>query len=142
MTSREGRPVKVEGNPDHPASLGATDAVMQAACLAVFDPGRAKTPLLRGEPAAEGVFLAEVARWRGTATASGGQGTALLVGAVASPTLKRQLAALRRAFPGLRLYRHDPLAADATVRAAQRLAGRGLAWLPRPGRARVIVSSR
>src|SRR5690242_510577 len=43
VASREGRPIKVDGNPDHPASLGASDAVMQAACLSLYDPDRSRT---------------------------------------------------------------------------------------------------
>src|SRR5699024_7925494 len=49
VESHEGRPTKVEGNPDHPASLGATDAVMQAACLDLFDPTRSRAPQRAGQ---------------------------------------------------------------------------------------------
>src|ERR1700748_618313 len=40
-----GRPVKLDGNPDHPASGGASDHFLQAALLGLYDPGRSQTPL-------------------------------------------------------------------------------------------------
>src|SRR5262245_5530588 len=43
VKSHEGRPVKVEGNPEHPASLGATDVFAQASILTLYDPERAQT---------------------------------------------------------------------------------------------------
>src|SRR2546423_5368055 len=41
VKSNEGRPTKVEGNPDHPASLGGTGIWEQALVLGVYDPDRA-----------------------------------------------------------------------------------------------------
>src|SRR5215470_8031059 len=52
VASREGRPIKIEGNPDHPASLGATRVRDQAAVLALYDPQRAQELTDRGVPAA------------------------------------------------------------------------------------------
>ena len=49
VESHMGRPTKIEGNPEHPASLGATDILTQAAVLGLYDPDRAQTVTYRGE---------------------------------------------------------------------------------------------
>src|SRR3972149_10997506 len=49
VESHMGRPTKIEGNPEHPASLGATDIFAQAAILGLYDPDRAQTLTNRGE---------------------------------------------------------------------------------------------
>jgi molybdopterin-containing oxidoreductase family iron-sulfur binding subunit len=140
VESHEGRPTKIEGNPDHPSSRGATDAIMQAAVLALFDPDRSRVPLKNGEPAGYGDFLADMAKLSADWAASGGQGGALLVEATTSPTMKAQLEDLRSWYPKLRVYRHDPLAVPAGTAATAKLFGRALAPVYHFDRADVILS--
>lgn len=140
VESHEGRPTKVEGNPDHPASRGATDAVMQAAVLTLFDPDRSRTPLKDGEPASYGDFLKDMAGLVSRWSASQGQGGALLIEVTTSPTLAAQIDALRARYPKLKLYRHDPLATPAATQASQALFGSTLTPVYRFDRAETIVS--
>src|ERR1043166_5920911 len=51
VRSNEGRPTKIEGNPDHPSNSGcsSTDIFSQASLLTLYDPDRSQTPLNRGE---------------------------------------------------------------------------------------------
>jgi MoCo/4Fe-4S cofactor protein with predicted Tat translocation signal len=48
--SFDGRPIKLEGNPEHPGSLGATDTFAQAALLEMYDPDRSQEVSFRGTP--------------------------------------------------------------------------------------------
>ncbi|MDX8529192.1 TAT-variant-translocated molybdopterin oxidoreductase [Mesorhizobium sp. MSK_1335] len=140
VESHEGRPTKVEGNPDHPASRGATDAVMQAAVLTLFDPDRSRTPLKDGEPASYGDFLKDMAALVSRWTASQGQGGALLLDASTSPTLAAQIDTLRARYPRLKIYRHDPLTTPAAGEASRALYGSALTPIHHLDRAEVIFS--
>jgi molybdopterin-containing oxidoreductase family iron-sulfur binding subunit len=111
--SHEGRPTKIEGNPRHPASLGGTDPRLQASVWSLYDPTRSRVGRRGTEPAAWTEFAAAIADLRAAMAKTGGQGVALAIGAETSPTLARQLAALRQEFPALRLFRHAPTAPAA-----------------------------
>src|SRR5829696_3969344 len=60
VESHMGRPTKIEGNPEHPASLGGTDVLTQASVLDLYDPDRAQTVTFRGEVSGWSAFVAAV----------------------------------------------------------------------------------
>ncbi|HEY1260717.1 MAG TPA: TAT-variant-translocated molybdopterin oxidoreductase, partial [Stellaceae bacterium] len=124
VTHQMARPVKVEGNPDHPASLGAASVAMQATILGLYDPRRAQTILGRGQIDSWERFVAALYERRGQLLARGGEGLRLLTGTLTSPSLAAQVAALQRQFPGMRWHQWEPLNRDNELAAAQRAFGR------------------
>ncbi|HEU4342666.1 MAG TPA: TAT-variant-translocated molybdopterin oxidoreductase, partial [Candidatus Binatia bacterium] len=121
VESHMGRPTKVEGNPLHPASLGATDAFAQASILTLYDPDRssALTHLGRIRPWSQ--FLIAMQQLRSEHTQSKGEGLRILTGTVASPTLGEQLRSLLKEFPAAKWHQWEPAGRHHT-RAGARLA--------------------
>ena len=93
-TSHDGRPTKLEGNPEHPVSQGAADAFAQASILDLYDPDRSRTPRHNGEVASGVDFDVWAESHFKTARNKRGNGLAVLAEASSSPSL----AALRRRF--------------------------------------------
>jgi molybdopterin-containing oxidoreductase family iron-sulfur binding subunit len=124
--SHEGRPTKIEGNPLHPASLGGTDAIMQASVWSLYDPTRSRTVMRGTETSTWDAALGAIAALRGEALGKGGHGLGLAIGPETSPTLRRQLDALRAELPELRVYRHAPLESAARSQAAMAAFGQDL----------------
>jgi len=117
--SHMGRPTKIEGNPNHPASLGATDVFGQAAILTFYDPDRSQVVRNRGQIATWDSFLSEIIPQMQALTQ--GQGLRLLTETVTSPTLFSQIEQLLAAYPQARRHQYDPVGRD-NVRAGARLA--------------------
>jgi molybdopterin-containing oxidoreductase family iron-sulfur binding subunit len=120
-----GRPVKVEGNPLHPASLGAASAPMQASLLSLYDPRRAQTILGGGQIQSWPGFVAALYARREALLASGGKGLRLLTGTITSPTFASQAADMRRQFPEMRRVGWEPIDRDTERSADIGLFGRG-----------------
>ncbi|MBP2306459.1 4Fe-4S dicluster domain-containing protein [Azospirillum melinis] len=135
-----GRPVQLEGNPDHPASLGALDPIVQASILDLYDPDRSRTVLKAGRTAStNGMVKALVDRLPALA-ALGGGGLRLLTGTVTSPTLARQIGALKQRFPAMQWHRWEADGRDM-VRAGAVLAyGRPVDTVLHLDRAKVILA--
>src|ERR1700683_3942327 len=105
--SREGRPVKIEGNPDHPASLGATDLFMQASVLDLYDPDRSREVMLAGQTSRWGDFQ-DALLARLNAKSRDGRGIRILTGTVTSPIFLNQMQELVSKYPGLIWHEYEP----------------------------------
>jgi molybdopterin-containing oxidoreductase family iron-sulfur binding subunit len=124
--THEGRPTKLEGNPQHPASGGATDAFTQAAILQLYDPDRSAAPLRDGRPASWPEVERAMFELAGKLDEHRGGGFRILTGDLTSPTMIRQLEALRRRWPEMVVHGFEPIG-DGWRRAGLRAAfGRAL----------------
>ena len=126
VESHEGRPTKVEGNKDHPASLGATDVFSQASVLGLYDPDRSQTLTYLGEIVTWSAFLGGVRPAVDAQRAATGQqpeksGLRILTETVTSPTLGYQLKTLLATLPTAKWHQYDPAGRD-NVREGSRLA--------------------
>src|ERR1700749_2722824 len=99
-TSYLGRPTKIEGNPDHPGSLGASDYFHQASILTMYDPDRAQAVVHKGGIEAWVSFQAAVAERREAALVKNGDGLRILTETVTSPTLTAGINAILKELPG------------------------------------------
>jgi len=138
--SHQGRPTKIEGNPDHPASLGATDVFAQASVLTLYDPERSQSILNAGRTGTWGGFVGEIGASLRALQALGGQGLRILTGTVTSPTLTAQIQELLRQFPQARWHRWEPAGRHQSFTAAARAFGRHLETRYDFTKARVILT--
>jgi molybdopterin-containing oxidoreductase family iron-sulfur binding subunit len=118
-----GRPTKIEGNPEHPASLGATDAITQAAVLDLYDPDRAQTTLHRGEVQGWGSFLTAIGSAANRQKSTGGAGLRFLSGPITSPSLAEILASVLRDFPQAKWHQYEAVSRDGARMAARQATG-------------------
>jgi molybdopterin-containing oxidoreductase family iron-sulfur binding subunit len=112
VAAREGRPIKVEGNPDHPASLGASGVFEQAALWHLYDPQRARTLKHSGKPRAFNAFVAEAAALAARHKQDGGARLRFLVEPSGSPLVASLRAEIQAAFPQARFYAWAPAVED------------------------------
>lgn len=139
VETHEGRPGKIEGNPAHPASLGASDASMQASVLELWDPDRSQSPMHRGDVASWDDFLDGIPRLI-ERFGKDGRGLHVLGGRIASPTLAAQRTQWLKTFPGSVWHQYEAVDDDAALRGSQQAFGRPLCVRPHLDRAAIIVS--
>ena len=124
VETHEGRPTKVEGNPDHPASLGATTAQNQASVLELYDPDRSQIVRHLGQARtwsdAASVIRDMVEKQRKRR----GAGLRVLTETVVSPTLQAQLEELLKQLPEAKWHVYEPVNCDAAYQAAKSAFGR------------------
>ncbi len=108
VESHLGRPTKIEGNPLHPASLGATDLFAQAAVLDLYDPDRMQTLTYLGEIRPWSSFIGAMHQLVTARAADRGAGLHFLTESICSPTLAAQMTDLLARLPDARWHQWDP----------------------------------
>ena len=114
------RPTKIEGNPEHPSSLGASDSFMQASVLGLYDPDRSQVVRKLGDTATWSEFLGALQPVL-TAAKTNGAGLRILTQTITSPTLGAQMQALLAQYPGMKWHQWEAVNRD-NVRTGARMA--------------------
>jgi molybdopterin-containing oxidoreductase family iron-sulfur binding subunit len=114
VESHMGRPTKIEGNPLHPGSLGATDIFAQASILDLYDPDRSQSVIHEGRISTWATFLSQVNDLRVNFAATKGAGLRILTEAVTSPSLATQIFALLQEFPNAKWHLWEPSSREWT----------------------------
>jgi len=118
VESHEGRPTKIEGNPNHPGSLGAADAMSQASVLQLYDPDRSQALAYNNEVRSWGAFTGAIRDLLGQQKGKNGAGIRILTETVTSPTLASQIKAIQQAFPASKWHQWEPAGAHSSRAAA------------------------
>lgn len=132
VEQHEGRPVKLEGNPDHPSSLGALDSMTQAEILSFYDPDRSQNVMEKDEISTWDSF------YKAAAPLFAAGGVAIVTGAVTSPTYARLLA--RAQAKGAKVYLHEPAGRGNVHKAVAAVTGKAGVPVYDFAKAKVIVS--
>jgi len=140
VESHMGRPTKIEGNPSHPTSLGATDVFAQASILSLYDPDRSQAVAQAGRISTWEAFLDALAPALAEQRARSGAGLRILTETVTSPTLHAQLQALLAQYPEAEWLQYEPAGRDSVRRAARQAFGAALEVRYRFDVADVIVA--
>ena len=140
VESHEGRPTKIEGNPDHPSSLGSTNVFAQASILNLYDPDRAQTATRAGEIQTWSQFLEAAQALAATFRSTRGEGLRFLTGIINSPGLTALFESLLTLYPLAKWHQWEPAVGDGTREGAKLAFGRYVNTVYRPANAEVILS--
>ena len=113
------RPIKLDGNPEHPVNRGTSDPLSQGALLDLYDPDRSQRVSYRGEIREFAAFLAAFRAMLSDKKASGGAGVYILSDTVTSPTLAAQWKAAQQNYPNAKWLQWDPVNRDSAYSASK-----------------------
>jgi MoCo/4Fe-4S cofactor protein with predicted Tat translocation signal len=138
--SHMGRPTKIEGNPEHPASLGSSDAFMQASILDFYDPDRSHVLSHAGMISTWNGFFSALNAELETQRLTQGAGLRILTETVTSPTLAYQLNLLLKKFPKAKWHQYEPAGRDHLYEGSRFAFGEAVETRYRLDQADVILS--
>jgi len=140
VESNMGRPTKVEGNPEHPASLGATDLFAQASILTMYDPERSQTLYRNGRISSWQILTEVITKAMTAQAATKGAGLRILTETVTSPTLADQLKQLLEKFPSAKWHQYEAVMRDNVREGAMLAFGEAVNTLYHFDKAKVVLS--
>ncbi len=140
VRSNDGRPTKIEPNPQHPGSAGGTDLFVQAEILTMYDPDRSTEVQNQGATSTWDAFTGALAGALQAQSATGGAGLRLLTTTVTSPTLASQISQLQTQYPQARWYQYDPINRDNVYEGARRAFGEDVTTRYDLSKAQVVLS--
>jgi molybdopterin-containing oxidoreductase family iron-sulfur binding subunit len=136
VEAHDGRPTKIEGNADHPGSLGAATAMQQAAILGLYDPDRSTMVLEGGKPSDWNKFAAAVK----ALPLSDGAGLRFLSESVTSPSLQSLRGDALKKFPKAKWIEYEPISRDNERAGLSMAFGQPVEILPRFDKAKVVMA--
>jgi molybdopterin-containing oxidoreductase family iron-sulfur binding subunit len=139
VESHEGRPTKIEGNPSHPSTLGASSSRIQASVLGLYDPDRSQSVVQQGTRKSWADFVAAWGQLSEAHAADGGAGLAVLSESFCSPTLARLVSELRARYPKLQWATYDAVSDESRLGGLRQATGRDVDLMLRLDRASVIL---
>ena len=140
VESHEGRPTKIEGNPPHPSTLGASNSLVQASVLGLYDPDRSQAVRLKGEPKAWSDFVSAWRQLSRAHAADGGAGLAVLSESFSSPTLARLASEFRALYPQLIWATYEAVSEENRLAGLRSATGRDVDLMLRIDQASVILA--
>jgi len=140
VTSRDGRPIKIDGNPLHPASLGGSNVFQQAEILNLYDPDRSKKVLNHGVEGAWGDVVEAFRSLRDHYLGRGGFGLAVVSEEIHSPTLLRMKAEFLKQYPKAQWVIHQTISDRNVYNGTKQAFGSYYRPVYDFGKAKVILS--
>jgi molybdopterin-containing oxidoreductase family iron-sulfur binding subunit len=138
--SHEGRPTKIEGNPEHPGTLGAADAFLQASVLGLYDPDRLQNPLYNGEIRPWSDFYTALREVLAQHAPEQGAGIHILTETTTSPTMADQMQRVQKLYPMAKWHQWEPAGPHSARAAAMQAFGQPVNTYYNVANANVIVS--
>jgi len=140
VESHLGRPTKIEGNDQHPASLGGTDIFAQASILGLYDPDRSQTVVSMGDLRSWQAFLSAIRGPLNIQKGLQGAGIRILTPTISSPTLADQLRGFLKIYPQAKWHVYEPVNRDNVLEGAKLAFGQPVETRYDLSKADVIVS--
>lgn len=135
VKTREGRPIKIDGNELSPITKGGTNAIVEASVLSLYDKQRLSGPYINGEKSDWATLDAEVK----SKLASAGS-VKVVTNTIISPSTEKAVAEFAAAFGGAEVITYDPVSSYGITKAAEMTYGTAMLPTYDFSKANVIVS--